>query len=190
MALTAKTIRKQLGILKPIIDGFSLKTTRRMQNKIGELMEWKYRRKIIHKKHSFENFDGAWVIPNDERRDGVILYLHGGGYVYGDLEYAMGFGSALAVQCGTRVFCAAYRLAPEAPFPAAIEDSLSAYKYLLEKREELLEKIYTFENGKIDEEEYMIKPSPDVKYQMYLEYLGELSKLIAYKYREEYVWNK
>ena len=133
MALTAKTIRKQLGILKPIIDGVSLKTTRRMQNKIGELMEWKYRGKIIHKKHTFENFEGAWVIPNDERRDGVILYLHGGGYVYGDLEYAMGFGSALAVQCGARVFCAAYRLAPEAPFPAAIEDSLSAYKYLLEK---------------------------------------------------------
>jgi acetyl esterase/lipase/NRPS condensation-like uncharacterized protein len=133
MALTAKTIRKQLTILKPIIDGFSLKTTRRMQNKIGELMEWKYRGKIIHKKHSFENFEGAWVIPNDERREGVILYLHGGGYVYGDLEYAMGFGSALAVQCGARVFCAAYRLAPETPFPAAVEDSLAAYKYLLEK---------------------------------------------------------
>ena len=133
MALTAKMIRKQLNILKPIIGGFSIKTTRRMQNKIGELMEWKYRGKIIYKKHSFEKFEGAWVIPNDERREGVILYLHGGGYVYGDIEYAMGFGSALAVQCGARVFCAAYRLAPEAPFPAAIDDAVSAYKYLIEK---------------------------------------------------------
>ena len=133
MALTAKMIRKQLSILKPIIGGFSIKTTRRMQNKIGELMEWKHRGKIIYKKHAFEKFDGAWVMPKDERRDGVILYLHGGGYVYGDLEYAMGFGSALAVQCGARVFCAAYRLAPEAPFPAAVEDSLCAYKYLLQK---------------------------------------------------------
>ena len=133
MALTAKTIRKQLTILKPIIGGFSLKTTRRMQNKIGELMEWQYRGKIIYKKHSFENFEGAWAIPKDERREGVILYLHGGGYVCGGLDFAMGFGSALAVQCGARVFCAAYRLAPEAPFPAAIEDALCAYKYLLEK---------------------------------------------------------
>ena len=133
MTLTAKTIRKQLAILKPIMDGFSIKTTRRMQNKIGELMERKYRGQIIHKKHSFKKFEGAWALPKDERREGVILYLHGGGYVYGDLEYAMGFGSVLAVQCGARVFCAAYRLAPEAPFPAAIEDSLCAYKYLLEK---------------------------------------------------------
>ena len=133
MALTAKMIRKQLTILKPIIGGLSLKTTRKMQNKIGELMEWQYRGRIINKNHAFENFEGAWMIPKDERREGVILYLHGGGYVFGDLEYAMGFGSALAVQCGVRVFCAAYRLAPEAPYPAALEDALCAYKYLLEK---------------------------------------------------------
>ncbi|MBQ8862157.1 MAG: alpha/beta hydrolase fold domain-containing protein [Clostridia bacterium] len=133
MALSAKMIRKQLTILKPIIGGFSLKTSRRMQNKIGELMEWRYRGEIIQKKHSFESFEGAWVIPKDERRDGVILYLHGGGYVFGDLEYAMGFASALAVQCGTRVFCVAYRLAPEAPFPAALNDVITAYKYLTEK---------------------------------------------------------
>lgn len=65
-----------------------------------------------------------------------------------------------------------------------------SYKDLLKKREELLEKIYIFENGKIDEKEFMLKPSPDVKYQMHLEYLGELCKLIAEKYREEYIWNK
>ena len=65
-----------------------------------------------------------------------------------------------------------------------------SYKELLKKREELLEGIYAFENGKIDEKEFMIIPSPDVKYQMHLEYLGELCKLIAEKYREEYVWNK
>ncbi|MBQ8448228.1 MAG: alpha/beta hydrolase fold domain-containing protein [Clostridia bacterium] len=133
MGLTAKTIRKQLTILKPIIGGFSLKTARLMQNKLGELMKNQNRGKFIQKKHSFESFEGAWVIPNDERREGVILYLHGGGYVCGGLDYAMGFGSALAVQCGARVFCAAYRLAPEAPFPAAVEDALCAYKYLLGK---------------------------------------------------------
>lgn len=65
-----------------------------------------------------------------------------------------------------------------------------SYKELLEKREELLKKIYSFEAGKIEESEFLMKPSPDVKYQMHLEYLGELSLLIADKYREEYVWNK
>ena len=121
MTLTAKTIRKQLAILKPIMDGFSIKTTRRMQNKIGELMEWKYRRKIIHKKHTFENFEGAWVMPKDERRHGVILYLHGGGYTAGNLSYAKGFATVLAAKCGIKVFAVAYRLAPEHVFPAALE---------------------------------------------------------------------
>ena len=76
--------------------------------------------------------------------------------------------------------------------PESYVDELKdkSYKDLLKKREELLEKIYIFENGKIDEKEIMLKPSPDVKYQMYLEYLGELCKLIAAKYREEHVWNK
>ena len=49
------------------------------------------------------------------------------------IEYAKGFATTLAVQSGTRVFCIAYRLAPEHPFPAAIEDSLEAYKYLISK---------------------------------------------------------
>ena len=133
MALSAKTIRKQLTLLKPIMGSFSLKTIRKCQDKIGELMEFRHSGKIIVKEHSFELFDGVWMIPKDERRDGVILYLHGGGYVCGGMGYASGFSSALASECGTRVFGAAYRLAPEHPFPAALEDALTAYKYLLEK---------------------------------------------------------
>ena len=45
----------------------------------------------------------------------------------------MGFGAMLAVQTGVRVFCAAYRLAPEHPFPAAVEDAVEAYRYLMDK---------------------------------------------------------
>lgn len=133
MALSAKTIRKQLTILMPLVSNLSLKTIRSGQNKIGELMESKYRDQIVLKDHKFERFDGAWALPRDARREGVILYLHGGGYTCGDLEYAVGFGSALAVQTGTTVFCAAYRLAPENPFPAALDDALEAYQYLLSK---------------------------------------------------------
>ncbi len=71
--------------------------------------------------------------PQDERRSGVVLYLHGGGYTCGSLEYAKGFAATLASQCGVRVFCAAYRLAPENPYPAAVDDALEAYRYLLKK---------------------------------------------------------
>lgn len=133
MALSAKTIRTQMNLLLPLLRSCSLESMRRGQNKIGELMEAKHRRETLCKEHSFDQFEAAWIIPKDERRQGVILYLHGGGYVCGDLEYAKGFASMLAVRCGVRVFCGAYRLAPETPYPAALEDALTAYQYLLEK---------------------------------------------------------
>ena len=133
MPLPAKTIKKQLTLLKPLVSGISLKTIRMGQNMVGELMESRYRSQVILKQHPFPQFSGVWVMPRDERREGVILYLHGGGYTCGGVEYAMGFGSMLAVQSGTRVFCAAYRLAPENRFPAAVEDALEAYRYLLGK---------------------------------------------------------
>ena len=78
-------------------------------------METRFRKQIMVKEHAFDAFSGAWLMPRDERRQGVVLYLHGGGYTCGDLEYAKGFGSMLASVCGVRVFCAAYRLAPESP---------------------------------------------------------------------------
>lgn len=133
MSLSAKTIRSQIQMLHPLLKSCSLETIRKGQNKIGELMENKYRKLVLVKERPFAQFMGAWVIPEDERRQGVILYLHGGGYTCGDLEYAKGFSATLAVQCGVRVFCAAYRLAPENPFPAALEDALECYQYLLNK---------------------------------------------------------
>ncbi|MBO5130431.1 MAG: alpha/beta hydrolase fold domain-containing protein [Oscillospiraceae bacterium] len=120
-------------MMQPLLRSCSLETIRKGQNKIGELMELRCRDQVFSREHRFERFSGAWMLPKDERRSGVILYLHGGGYTCGDLEYAKGFGSALAVRCGVKVFCAAYRLAPEHPFPAAVEDALGSYKYLLSK---------------------------------------------------------
>lgn len=133
MAISAKTLRAQLALLSPLLSGCSLETLRKGQDKVGELMEHRLKDQAVTREHPFPHFTGGWVIPKDERRQGVILYLHGGGYTCGGLDYALGFGSVLAVQTGTKVFCAAYRLAPEHPFPAAIEDAVEAYRYLLSK---------------------------------------------------------
>ena len=133
MSLSANTIRAQMFKLKPLLSNSSLETIRRGQNMVGELMEFKHRKSVMIKEHAFENFDAAWVIPKEERRQGVILYIHGGGFVCGDIKYAKGFASTLATQCGVRTFCIGYRLAPENPFPAALEDALEAYRYLLKK---------------------------------------------------------
>ena len=133
MELSAKLVRAQLHFFKPFVANCSLETTRKGQDKLGELMSVLHKREVYMKDHDFGAFQGAWVMPKDERRSGVILYLHGGGYTCGSLEYAKGFAATLASQCGVRVFCAAYRLAPENPYPATVDDALEAYRYLLKK---------------------------------------------------------
>ena len=131
MALSPKVIRKQMTSLKPLLKSCSLKTMRRGQDLIGELIGASKSHQYVVKKHVFENFNGSWIIPKDERRQGVILYLHGGGYTCGSVEYAKVFSITLAERYGVKVFCPGYRLAPEHPFPAALTDAMESYRYLI-----------------------------------------------------------
>ena len=133
MSLSPKTVQSRLRLLSPLMKAASLETVRHCQNKLGELMENRVRRELITKEHPFEQFTASWLVPKDTRREGVVLYLHGGGYVCGGAEYARAFGSMLACRCGVRVLAPAYRLAPEHPYPAALEDALESYRYLLDK---------------------------------------------------------
>ena len=133
MGLSEKFVRSQLNYWKPLVENLSLDATRKGQDRIGKLMYALHRKEVTTRRHDFPDFPAAWVLTRDKRRQGVILYLHGGGYTCGDLDYALGFGSTLAVECGSRVFCIGYRLAPEHPFPAALEDAVTAYQYLLKK---------------------------------------------------------
>ncbi len=61
----------------------------------------------------------------------IILYFHGGGWVTGDLNTYDATDRALAVQAHAMVLSVAYRLAPEARFPAAHDDAFAAYRWLL-----------------------------------------------------------
>lgn len=61
----------------------------------------------------------------------TILYLHGGGYVIGSFRSHQGFIGALSRLTGSKVAVPEYRLAPEYPFPAAVEDAVAAYQALL-----------------------------------------------------------
>jgi len=64
-------------------------------------------------------------------RVGTILYFHGGGWVSGSPETALSLTGHLVAKTGFGAYSVDYRLAPEHPFPAAIEDTLSAYRALL-----------------------------------------------------------
>ena len=72
---------------------------------------------------------GEWV-EGPGTADATLLYLHGGGYFACSAETHRPITVAYAQQ-GFRVFAANYRLAPESPFPAALEDALSVYRALL-----------------------------------------------------------
>lgn len=133
MLLSAKFVRSQLNKTKHLLTTSSLEAARKSQDFVGGILAATHRKDVTFKEHKFEKFSGSWVIPKDEVARGVILYLHGGGYTCGDLEYARGFGSVLASECGVKVFCPAYRLAPEHKAPAALEDAVTAYEYLLSK---------------------------------------------------------
>ncbi|MDP4132497.1 MAG: alpha/beta hydrolase [Bacillota bacterium] len=131
MVVSTKLLKMQLALFKSFVDGCNIETMRFAQNKIGKLMAKANKDKVCYKKKIFPKFAGEWIMPKIKKLDGVILYLHGGGYVAGDLEYSKGLGTALSAKNGIRVFCPAYRLAPENPFPAALEDALCSYKYLI-----------------------------------------------------------
>ncbi|MEV7983522.1 alpha/beta hydrolase [Streptomyces sp. NPDC086519] len=62
---------------------------------------------------------------------GRLLYLHGGGYVAGSPDTHTGLAGELAARAGLRATSVDYRLAPEHPFPAAVDDGLAAYRDLL-----------------------------------------------------------
>ena len=61
----------------------------------------------------------------------VVLYCHGGGYTCGQLGYARVLASKLALSTGCDVLSFEYRLAPEAPYPSAIDDALRVWDYLM-----------------------------------------------------------
>ena len=73
----------------------------------------------------------TWIVP--PRADGsrVVVWVHGGAYVFGSTKLDEAFLAQLAVGVGARVLSLDYRLAPEHPCPAAVEDLVAAHQWLL-----------------------------------------------------------
>lgn len=76
---------------------------------------------------------GEWVRTAGTRPDTALLYLHGGAYVFCSPKTHRHLVAALGEATGMAAFALEYRLAPESPFPAALEDALAAYRWLLDQ---------------------------------------------------------
>jgi monoterpene epsilon-lactone hydrolase len=74
-----------------------------------------------------------WLIPPDSPADQALLYLHGGGFVFGLTPPHLQMGAYLAQKMGMRILMVDYRLAPDHPFPAALDDCATAYRWLLKQ---------------------------------------------------------
>ncbi len=76
---------------------------------------------------------GEWAEPAVHTANRTILYLHGGGYVIGSPASHRDMVSAIADAAQARALILDYRLGPEHPFPAAVDDALAAYRGLLQE---------------------------------------------------------
>jgi acetyl esterase/lipase len=75
---------------------------------------------------------GEWVSAPEAAADRVLLYFHGGGYYRGAIDTVREMVSRMSRAAGVRALPIDYRLAPEHPFPAAVEDTVTAYRWLLD----------------------------------------------------------
>jgi monoterpene epsilon-lactone hydrolase len=74
-----------------------------------------------------------WLRPPSAAPGRVVLYLHGGGYVIGSPRSHRHLAAAIATGAGSSGLLLEYRCAPEAPFPAAVDDAVAAYRWLLDQ---------------------------------------------------------
>jgi len=85
----------------------------------------------------FTKFSAEWAIPatayGNKHPDKVILYIHGGGYAVGTAASHRGLVGKIVSETGIKALSPDYRLAPENPFPAGLEDCVYTYLWLMDK---------------------------------------------------------
>ena len=105
-----------------------LKQIRKKTKKKG-LPKWPLTRRIIQNDIKLSHSTVTWIGNNSSNK--VVFFVHGGGYVLGLNGAHKLLANKICKMSGSRVLIVEYRLAPEHPFPAAIEDVTEAYEYLL-----------------------------------------------------------
>jgi epsilon-lactone hydrolase len=130
-APSEQTIRKLLPILRFSLAYTPLPMMRWLQ-KLGErnpMLAEGVKREVV----SAEGVPCEWLIPENSRQEHVLLYIHGGGWSYGWMHPHRQMVAHLAHMMGIRALAVDYRLAPEYPFPAGLDDCVTAYRWLLKQ---------------------------------------------------------
>lgn len=128
--LLRSTVRLKLSLVRnpgPMRTGFESRTRRFFRLPPGVRERWETLAL------GDRTLPALWCASQHADRRTVLLYFHGGGFVAGSPKTHRHVAAHLAEGFGARAVLPAYRLAPEAPFPAAVEDALGAYRALLER---------------------------------------------------------
>ena len=80
---------------------------------------------------TIDGIPAAWFTPPGADNDRVLLYFHGGGFCIGNIKSHKRIAGEIAKVAGCRALVVDYRLAPEHKFPAALDDCVASYRWLL-----------------------------------------------------------
>ncbi len=113
-----------------LVENPDIEKQRRSQDHIGEILS--NTRDIRYREIDIDGIYGEWISVNRAHmKKYVLLHCHGGGYSTGSSIYARTLTSKLAASTSMDVLCFDYRLAPEYPYPAAAEDAMKVWDYLM-----------------------------------------------------------
>lgn len=113
-----------------LVENTDIEKHRQSQDYLGSLMTNK--KEVTVAPVDINGMYGEWIRANRvHSKKNVILYCHGGGYSTGSSLYARSITTKLATSTSLDVFSFDYRLAPEHPYPAALEDAMKAWNFLL-----------------------------------------------------------
>lgn len=133
MAKISKRNQNLMQLVKRVhglVENTDLEKHRQSQDQIGMLLG--NTKELNYREIEIDGMYGEWVSVNRAHmKKHVILHCHGGGYSTGSSLYARSLTSKLALSTSMEVLCFDYRLAPEYPYPAAIEDAMKAWDYLM-----------------------------------------------------------
>jgi len=132
-SVISSLLKAQISLLNPLINGMDLQRQRKLQDALALLGSRAAANKTYSRPVRFTHCQAAWLYPRRDHLKGAVLYLHGGAYTAGSLAYARRFGGMLALDTGRACLCLGYRLAPEHPFPAALDDAVEAYRRILSR---------------------------------------------------------
>ena len=85
------------------------------------------------KRISIGNIDAEWITCGEFESDKIFMFMHGGGYYRGSIASTRATVARISAEAKVRCLSIEYRLAPEYPFPAAIDDTYTAYNWLLKE---------------------------------------------------------